>query len=46
MCEFCGCGEPPYRSVAVVVPAVNDTEPATPAAVVAGIQEEEDEEEG
>lgn len=36
MCEFCGCGEPSYRSVVVVLPTVNDHEPDTPAPVVAG----------
>ena len=32
MCEFCGCGEPPYRSVAVIVPTVKETASGTTVA--------------
>lgn len=41
MCEFCGCGEPPYRSVTVVVPTVDTTEGEAPVAVVASGEDEE-----
>ncbi len=29
MCEFCGCDDPPFRSVAVVLPAVDEREQDT-----------------
>jgi hypothetical protein len=43
MCEFCGCGEPFYRSVAVLVPTVNKAESGAAAALVSSVREEEDE---
>ncbi len=43
MCEFCGCGEPAFRSVAVNVPTVNQAESDAPAADVSSAKEEEDE---
>ncbi len=42
MCEFCGCGESSYRSVTVVIPTGNKTAVEAPVAVVASVQDEED----
>ena len=29
MCEFCGCDEPAFRSVAVLLPAIDEPEQGT-----------------
>ncbi len=42
MCEFCGCGEPVFRSVAVILPSAEEPESDTPEADTFS-QREEDE---
>ena len=41
MCEFCGCGEPGFRSVAVILPSAE--EPDTPEADTFSEREEDEE---
>ncbi len=43
MCEFCGCGEPVFRSVAVILPSAEELESDTLEADPFS-QREEDEE--
>ncbi len=43
MCEFCGCGEPAFQSVAVILPSTEAPEPDTPEV---GIVSEPEEDEG
>ncbi len=42
MCELCGCDESPFRSVAVVLPAVDEIEPDTVGVDVLNEWEEEE----
>ena len=43
MCEFCGCGEPAFRSVAVILPSAEAPEPDTPAVGIVSEWEEDEE---
>jgi len=44
MCEFCGCGEPSYRSVAVIVPEVKETALETSPVSTASVRKDTKEE--
>ena len=44
MCEFCGCVEPAFRSIAVILPAVDKAEPDWREVYATGDREKEKEE--
>ena len=42
MCEFCGCGEPGFRSVAVILPSAEEPESDTPEVGIVSKPEEDE----